>query len=516
MPNFPPVQSCYLQDIALYNPEEGWAEWILATASGSQKKKRKIQGGSVCWTKESDIDEVLHNLKDGQTKDPRYRYLFIHGNSSKYPLSISKAQILLALTHPQAMPDFLGHVFAFFRQELRYLEASFTYEDYLSTGPQTLRIDELGRSGLQIQHCFNLIGLEDRPKFDELNQLLTSETAVYFSFDIVSGNASCVILSPNAAIQERLQKDLQESSRRHEEYDLTTAKGSFSQALKSHLLLFDWCTEKWADYMEMMERNAEEFLDFIRPSPVVSTETSGLRLRQSSSNNIQMPNSRQVMELDDKISPTLDDSTSMDESVRLSRMPLGLTQRIYRYADRCEVVSVAISQDKKVIEDIIARYKDLESSEGFRAKLAMGNLDLEPFYRRAKAVAVDRGRAASAADNISASNSLRTGEYLIQNTANLNRDREKVLRAIETLEEVKAEHAWMETLTHLKWLWLGNMVVGILFVTTEFGFRDLPSSAKKGFGNWGYQASVLGTLFCITLVMSGIVVAVRTLKSRWS
>lgn len=333
------------------------------------------------------------------------QYRFIHARSSRDPLSIGKEQLLHALTHLQAMPAFLNHIFTFSRREGPHLQAAFSYEDHLAERSQTLRIDELGRSGVQTQHCFNLVGIEFEKKNDSWPWLMR-QTAVHFSFDLVGGQASWIIVKANAVIREHLVKDVEANSSRRQLDDVSTIEGSFSLALRTHLLIFEWCIENWSDYIGFLENAVERPSALTKGSsvaemtaeavisryeainsPIQSRQNTGLSNRGPVSRTTSFREWFGITQKPVNNPPQTNpaEATDGNELDVEQLFPFDQLQDLHRNVDRLEDASGVINQDKKVIEDIIQRFECLKSSTVFTSHVKTDAIDFDRFYQRAHA-----------------------------------------------------------------------------------------------------------------------------------
>ncbi|KAK4185314.1 hypothetical protein QBC35DRAFT_19137 [Podospora australis] len=104
--------------------------------------------------------EEIERVLDPDEKDPWWRFIFLHSKTSRDPLSCLKEQLAFLLTYHQVTPLFLDLVFTFKARQRPLNHALFRQENYLDDGVPSLRLPHLGRSGIQVQHAFNLLTVE--------------------------------------------------------------------------------------------------------------------------------------------------------------------------------------------------------------------------------------------------------------------------------------------------------------------------------------------------------------------
>ncbi|CAG8972732.1 hypothetical protein HYALB_00008647 [Hymenoscyphus albidus] len=107
----------------------------------------------------------------------------------------------LALTYHQVMPNFLDFVFPFgFQEYAEHFCFSGFREDSRLFSEGGLKIPELGRSGQEIRMCYSLKSVEssDRDSWP----WSVRQTAIYHSFDVVTGKATWIVIKGSHLIRE--------------------------------------------------------------------------------------------------------------------------------------------------------------------------------------------------------------------------------------------------------------------------------------------------------------------------
>ncbi|GAB1319452.1 hypothetical protein MFIFM68171_09662 [Madurella fahalii] len=196
-----------------------------------------------------DVD-TLRKILRKTGKDPWWRFIFLHSKSSRDRLGCSREQLTLLLTHHQVMPSFLDFVFMFKARQHPLSHAFFRAENYVEAGSQTLRLLNLGRSGVQIQHAFNLLTVEKSPQ--DRNPWPLRHASLYHSLDLETGRSVFIFLKGNRELSKRV-KEATERSRHLQPDTPRTPEQSLVASLQVHLIMLEWCAENWSEYIDDME-----------------------------------------------------------------------------------------------------------------------------------------------------------------------------------------------------------------------------------------------------------------------
>ncbi|KAK3290430.1 uncharacterized protein B0H64DRAFT_427698 [Chaetomium fimeti] len=197
------------------------------------------------------VDDV-EALLDPEEKDPWWRFIFLHSKTSRDPLGCSKEQLTMLLTYHQVMPSFLDLVFTFRSRSRPLNHAVFRHENYLDENLPSLRLPHLGRSGIQIQHAFNLLTVEKSNMADEKNQWPLRHASMYHSLDLETGRAVYILLKGNSELAKRI-KDATDVNRHLRPDAPRTPERSFVASLQVHLIMLEWCVEYWTEYIDGVE-----------------------------------------------------------------------------------------------------------------------------------------------------------------------------------------------------------------------------------------------------------------------
>ncbi|KAM5348639.1 hypothetical protein ACJ41O_008463 [Fusarium nematophilum] len=209
------------------------------------------------------MDELRDALSANPT-DPCRRFIFIQSASSRAALDCTREMMTYLFTYHQIMAGFLEFTSTFKHREAPHTFTSFRNENYLDSKDRQTGMSVMGRSGVRIQHCFNLLGIE---RGRGSKEWLQRQTAAYHSFDLVQGSSAWIILKGDATMRKRIESTTEESARRGM-HSLTKIPGSFSQALKDHLLVMQWCAENWDSYTEALEAEYRAFSGTAEHAPV--------------------------------------------------------------------------------------------------------------------------------------------------------------------------------------------------------------------------------------------------------
>jgi hypothetical protein len=177
------------------------------------------------------------------------------------------------------MPSFLDLVFTFKarRRPLNY--ALFRHENYLDESVPCLPLPHLGRSGIQVQHAFNLLTVEKTDLAHEKNQWPLRHASLYHSLDLKTGRAVYILLKGNPELARRI-KDATERNRHLRADSPRTPEQSFVASLQIHLIMLEWSVENWSEYIDSMEETLRTQSVEAKVAPV-ATVTSPVNLAQS-------------------------------------------------------------------------------------------------------------------------------------------------------------------------------------------------------------------------------------------
>ncbi|KAJ3537388.1 hypothetical protein NM208_g6332 [Fusarium decemcellulare] len=314
--------------------------------------------------------------------DPCRRFIFLKSGTSRSPLDCSREMMSYLFTHHQIMARFLDFTSTFKRREMPHNFASFKNEDYLGSGHHQTGLLGMGRSGIRIQHCFNVLGVE---RSRDSTGWMQRQTAAYHSFDLVQGRALWIVLKGDGTMRKRLETATNESTQKGD-MCLDTVGGAFSQTLKDHLLILQWCVENWDFYTEDLDakyressrvaehapigdmaddigirRKRDKILTMFSGSPQANgstepAETPGIIKRLTKRATTGFSTVTQVDPPNPKVEDhKIEDLVQFDKMQSLSGLDTTLGEAIS-----------AIEQNKRVLAEIKEYYRSLVNSAGFR------------------------------------------------------------------------------------------------------------------------------------------------------
>ncbi|KAI0450230.1 hypothetical protein F5B21DRAFT_508398 [Xylaria acuta] len=238
----------------------------------------------------TEVQEIQNYLLCGTREDPICRHVFIEANHSMAPLDCAREMLTSLFTFHQVMPQFLDIVLSFGALPGRNVPTAahrsiFQYEHL--TDPkdaQQYNIPQLGRSGREIRHCYNLWSAEksDHGKCP----WAIRQAGLYHSFDIKMGKAAWIHVKANNVLQKRI-REATSSGKRLREQDLQTIHGSFTATLMTHLIVFEWCNENWRQYLSHWECELVEILTKIKEAPIKQAAEALQRADPNTANDFQ-------------------------------------------------------------------------------------------------------------------------------------------------------------------------------------------------------------------------------------
>ena len=377
------------------------------------------------------------------------------------------------------MAAFLDLVFTFRpREEVETLVA-FRSEDYLNDSAAAFAHSNLDRSGLRLQHCFNLIAVEFNDKTEKTWPWFLRQAANYHSFDVVNGKSLWISMKGNYEVSKRLEKSipvhpqLQPSA-------LDTTEARLTATLLIHLIIFQWCVENWPNFINFFQRELNLQLEKVRLTPVTREperiETFAALRRNAFNGTIgRTPPSRRgtllkthsfqspklVKQIFSKILPEKNPPTPLKEETN-NNLNLDFNQlynfeelqKLGRLKDSMQQHHLVICQNINVMQEIISRYTALFASADFQkfidTKRCQSGIDT--FFSKTRQLIRDMENNAlrlkslirilesteTQFHEILQYRSIRTGEYFAQSA----HDSAKVIErmAVKTKQETVSMH----------------------------------------------------------------------------
>lgn len=287
---------------------------------------------------------------------------FIHADSSRDPLGCSKEQLTHIFTHVQVMPSFLEHVFTLYMRDEPHLRAAFQSEEY--SGSHGFVSGNVSDDGARIQHCFNLVGVEYEPKKGE-PPFSHRQTAAYYTFDLVSGKSTWIILKANQAISQSVIDFTKAPNKPNQPSTLSNA---FSVGLCSHLLLFEWVIQNWTPYINFLQEQYSNVLTKAAHLPVSAMTDDKEMMGRISRRSTMLT---QGSDKSNSNTPVAKDPFTFDQ-----------LQGLHRSARRIQNGLTALEQSQAVVGAIIQHFESLSTSEDFRQRLDFNSSAFRSFLRK--------------------------------------------------------------------------------------------------------------------------------------
>ncbi|KAK0102818.1 hypothetical protein ONS96_005453 [Cadophora gregata f. sp. sojae] len=344
---------------------------------------------NTCVANEFELIARLEGERLFVRDDPRSRFIFIHARNSRECLRASRRMFVRALTHHQVMPSFLDFVFPFGHQQYAedLLFSGFREDTKLVPSDGGLIIPELGRSGVEIRMCYSLKSVE--PKIiDQDFPWSIRQTAVYHSFDLVTGKACWIVMKGSHLIRDRVRSAssaIEEGSSSTELSSFDSVSSSLGSALETHLVLCDWCDEDWRWYLTFLEKELQRLTrralvidipkarSFVEPEAYQErkqhtksiTRTISAYTKRTLSSSRKYTSSSSSMEkgeyrpsfpqppmspLSPPVSPLDETAPQLPPVLPPGMDPMG-SQATYQKPEKDEVFSVRTLQQVQVIED---------------------------------------------------------------------------------------------------------------------------------------------------------------------
>jgi hypothetical protein len=168
----------------------------------------------------------------------------------------------------QIMPSFLDFVFSFGNQEFLpdFHFTGFREESHLKSEHRALTIPQLGRSGSEMQLCYNLMSVEEFPVSVELPWSIR-QVAVYHRLDFETGKSVWVTIKGNKVIKDRLSN----LTKKWDASRFGSVAEAFTACLEVHLLLCNWSMANWRWYINDLQKLVQNFTRDSQSAPVGCT-----------------------------------------------------------------------------------------------------------------------------------------------------------------------------------------------------------------------------------------------------
>ena len=157
----------------------------------------------------------------------------------------------MILTYHQVTPSFVDLVLTFCYRERPLDYALYRSENFLEASDSTLHLPTMGRSGVQLQHAFNLLTVERASDPLEKQQWPLRHASFYHSLDIKTGRSVYMLLKGDSNLDMRI-KDTTKAHRHLRASAPRTPEKAFVGSLQVHVIILEWSVENWGDYIDHM------------------------------------------------------------------------------------------------------------------------------------------------------------------------------------------------------------------------------------------------------------------------
>ena len=169
--------------------------------------------------------------------------------------------LVRVLSYYQVIPGYVDHLLEFDGRghARKDMYSGFLSQTLLNHTP-TMEVDYLGRSGRQLQLCYNLrpIGRTKRNHLAPCHkQWSFRHGAFHHQFDILKGTAVWITTTADLDLKKRIEKS---TGKTHmcEERQFQTPEQCLKSSLAVHLLLCDWAYETLRVYFLWLDGTVED------------------------------------------------------------------------------------------------------------------------------------------------------------------------------------------------------------------------------------------------------------------
>jgi hypothetical protein len=177
------------------------------------------------------------------------------------------------------MPAFLDFIFSYGRQQYAqdFHFSGFRHETRLCEQERRLNIQELDRSGRDIQLCYSVRSVE-RSENQQDWPWSIRQTSVFHSFDLESSQATWIMVKGDQSMRNRIMSATKAQSITEPKL-FSTDDQAFSSTFATHSILCDWSGENWRWYINFLEKCVQEItrrtvsVTVSKPSSPIATAT---------------------------------------------------------------------------------------------------------------------------------------------------------------------------------------------------------------------------------------------------
>ncbi|KAI0150577.1 hypothetical protein GGR57DRAFT_471933 [Xylariaceae sp. FL1272] len=233
------------------------------------------QGFRTAHICESVVD-VRQYLVNTSRKDPRCRHVFLRSPHSLDRLNLSREMFCFIMNFHQVMAQFLDIVLNFGKTPGHIIPTAsqrcmFYFEDFLDTEEaKRFSVPQLGRSGLETRHCYNLWAVERSQSQEKRAPWEIRQAGIYHSFDMENGKSTWIHVKANDNLEVRIKEASVAFQRRYA--NCSQLHASFSTTLLTQIIMFEWCSENWCRYLNYWETELERVLIKIKKAPISKAE----------------------------------------------------------------------------------------------------------------------------------------------------------------------------------------------------------------------------------------------------
>ncbi|KAF7534429.1 hypothetical protein G7054_g6228 [Neopestalotiopsis clavispora] len=216
------------------------------------------------WNNMEDMKEHLDKHLVHKEKDPYLRHVFLSADNSSAPLDCTFDMFHYLCTYHQVPPDFANLLSSFGRENgiPRDFHHTHLFQQIDGKLSNRLAIQTLGRSGFETRLGYKLSAMEFSQKKWTMRQ-----TIAYHSLDLGTGRSFWMTTKANDEIFKRVIEASRDTHGPISAIPLTP-QAALSNALHTHLIITDWCSEGWRWYISGVEMEMRNIFDKITAAPI--------------------------------------------------------------------------------------------------------------------------------------------------------------------------------------------------------------------------------------------------------
>lgn len=197
---------------------------------------------------------------------------FLSADNSSAPLDCTYDMFLYLCTYHQIPSEFIDLLYSFGLNNgvPRDFHHTHLFQQIDKRKLSVFGIQTLGRSGYEARIGYALSAME---MSGSSQKWTLRQTVIYHSLDLGTGRSFWLTTKANSVVSKRI---MEAGSDAHGTISKipNTPQAALSNALQTHLITTDWCSEGWRWYISSLELEVRKIFDKITAAPIPAEDTT--------------------------------------------------------------------------------------------------------------------------------------------------------------------------------------------------------------------------------------------------